>query len=113
MWAAHKLGGRLAWRDLFQPSIDMCLYGFRLSKSMARVLKTNRATLMTNTSRGSGLGELFVDPKTNDVYKYNDVIRLPKLGATLQILAQQGHDAFYNGVLTGFIVSEINENGLK
>jgi len=80
---------------------------------MARVLKTNRALLMTNTSRGGGgLGELFVDPKTNDVYKYNDVIRLPKLGATLQLIAQQGHDAFYNGVLTGFIVSEINENGL-
>jgi gamma-glutamyltranspeptidase len=88
----------------------MCLNGFRLSKSMARVLKTNRATLMTNSR--NGLGELFVDPKTNDVYKYNDVIRLPKLGATLQLIAQQGHDAFYNGVLTGFIVSEINENGL-
>ena len=91
----------------------MCLNGFRLSKSMSRVLKSNKATLMTNGNTSRGLSELFIDPKTNDVYKYNDVIRLPKLGATLQILAQQGHDAFYNGVLTGFIVSEINENGLE
>ena len=53
---------------------------------MSRVLKSNKATLMTNGNTSRGLSELFIDPKTNDVYKYNDVIRLPKLGATLQIL---------------------------
>ena len=53
-----------------------------------------------------------IDAKTNDVFKYNDLVRLSKLGATLAILGQQGNEAFYNGVLTGFIVTEINENGL-
>ena len=59
------------------------------------------------------MSESFIDATTNDVYKYNDLIRLPKLGATLDIIGRQGHEAFYNGVLTGFIVTEINENGWR
>ena len=98
----------MPWRELFQPSVYLCLNGFRLSKSLARVLKNNKETIRKSRS----LSELFIDAKTNDVFKYNDLVRLSKLGATLAILGQQGNEAFYNGVLTGFIVTEINENGL-
>ena len=55
---------------------------------------------------------MFINPSTNKVYEKGDTIKLPKLGNTLKVIAEQGIDAFYNGILTGFIISEINENGI-
>ena len=107
-WEAYRVGGRLPWKELFQPSVDLCINGFRLAKSLSKVLSTNEAMIKARSS----LSELFINKSTGSVYKQNDLIKLTKLGNTLKIIGEQGPSAFYNGVLTGFMISEINENGL-
>ena len=35
---AHKLFGKLAWRELFQPSIELAINGFRVSEHFAEYM---------------------------------------------------------------------------
>jgi len=45
------------------------------------------------------------------LYGEGDIMKRPKYAATLEIIAQQGVDAFYKGVLTDKIVKEIQDHG--
>lgn len=107
-WEAHKIGGKLKWKDLFEPTIDMCINGFKISKALAGALQLRENFVLNNDQ----LKEYFVNPKTNKVYKENDTVKMVKLGLTMKFLSEFGPDAFYNGTLTNLIVSEMNENGL-
>ena len=45
------------------------------------------------------------------MYGANDIMKRPKYADTLEIIANQGVDAYYNGVLTDKIVKEIQDRG--
>jgi len=45
------------------------------------------------------------------LYAANDIMKRPKYAATLEIIAQQGADAFYTGTLADKIVKEIQDRG--
>lgn len=107
-WEAHQIGGILPWKDLFIPSIELCVNGFNVSKVLASALRQKESLILEN----DGLKSVFINPKTNRVYKENDTIKMINLGKTFKIISEEGVDAFYNGILTGFIVSEINDNGI-
>ena len=51
------------------------------------------------------------NPTTGDIYKVGEVMRRPKLANTLDIIAQEGPDAFYNGSLAKNITDDIAEAG--
>ena len=56
--------------------------------------------------------ELFVkNPNTSALYKAGDIMKRPKLARTLEIIAEQGVDAFYTGELSDKIVKEIQDRG--
>jgi len=56
--------------------------------------------------------ELFVkNPNTNELYSTGDIMKRPKLARTLEIIAEQGPDAFYLGELADKIVKEIQDRG--
>ncbi len=45
------------------------------------------------------------------MYSAGDIMKRPKYAATLEIIAQQGVDTFYTGVLADKIVKEIRDRG--
>jgi gamma-glutamyltranspeptidase/glutathione hydrolase/leukotriene-C4 hydrolase len=51
------------------------------------------------------------NPSTNELYSAGDIMKRPKLAQTLEIIATQGVDAFYQGELTDKIVKEIQDRG--
>jgi gamma-glutamyltranspeptidase/glutathione hydrolase/leukotriene-C4 hydrolase len=56
--------------------------------------------------------ELFVkNPNTSELYGEGDRMTRPKLAETLEIIANEGPDAFYTGVLADKIVKEIRDRG--
>ena len=55
--------------------------------------------------------DLIVNKATGNFYKAGEIIKMPKLARTFEIIADEGVDAFYNGSLTKDIVAEIQENG--
>lgn len=64
-WEAYKLGGRLPWRTLFQPAIDMCQNGYKVSATLAKWMNSYEAQLKADNE----LNMIFIDPKTNKAYK--------------------------------------------
>lgn len=106
-WMAHRLAGRLPWKKLFEPVIEMCANGFQVSNTLANAIKTNQKAIKEN----KGLAKIFVNPETNDTYKLNDLIRMPQLARTFKIISEQSPNSFYNGSLTKLMVKEINQNG--
>lgn len=58
------------------------------------------------------LAEVFINPETNAVWIEGDKIRRPKLGDTLELIAEEGVDTLYNnGTVARMLVSEIQELG--
>lgn len=106
-WEAHKLGGKLPWKSLFLPSIKMCRDGFNASSALAKAIRNNEK----NIRKDIGLSEIFINPETQDIIKQKEIIKMPKLARTLELISEQNIDVFYNGQLTQTIVNEINENG--
>lgn len=106
-WQAHQMFGNLKWSTLFQPAIEMCNNGFLLPGTQAKYVRFCEKHIRENC----GMRELFVNKLNNEIYQENAMIRRPKLGRTLDIIAREGESAFYNGCLTDTIVDEIQSNG--
>jgi gamma-glutamyltranspeptidase/glutathione hydrolase/leukotriene-C4 hydrolase len=85
----------------------LCINGFKVTRALAGALRDKRVLIKENKA----LTSIFIDPETNDVYKENNIIKMPNLGMTLKIISESGSDAFYDGILTDLMVQEINENG--
>ena len=105
---AHRLAGRLPWKKLFEPVIEMCANGFPVTHILANAIKTNEKAIRDN----KGLARVFINPETNLTYKVDEMIRMPQLARTLRIISDQSPNSFYNGSLTKLMVKEINQNGL-
>ena len=85
----------------------MCTDGFRVSEALASSIKSSENFIRADI----GLSKVFINPINNKIYKENDIVRMPDLAKTLEIISEQNVAAFYNGSLTKTIVNEINENG--
>jgi gamma-glutamyltranspeptidase/glutathione hydrolase/leukotriene-C4 hydrolase len=106
-WEAWKLGGRLPWSELFQPVINMCRMGFRVSNSLAKSIAKNEAKIRENPI----LTELFINQQLGKPFAFNDLIHMPQLANTLERIAKENVKAFYDSSLTKYMVEEINQNG--
>ncbi|XP_045174732.2 glutathione hydrolase 1 proenzyme-like isoform X2 [Mercenaria mercenaria] len=110
---AHTRYGRLPWKDLFEPTIQMIRAGFPLSGATADALKylvsINNDQYLT---KFPGLCEIFcANTTTGEPKKAGDTILWPKLADTLQGVADEGVDYIYDSPLTNTIVDEIRKEG--
>jgi gamma-glutamyltranspeptidase/glutathione hydrolase/leukotriene-C4 hydrolase len=99
----------LAWKDLFEPAIRLCEEGFKVPRALAAALRLRESRIKAD----KGLSQIFINPMTNSVYKENDTVRHPNYARTLRNISEHGAEIIYNGIYTGIIVSEINQNGLR
>jgi gamma-glutamyltranspeptidase/glutathione hydrolase/leukotriene-C4 hydrolase len=104
---AHKHFGKLPWKDLFQPAINMCENGFKLTKILSQVIESEESSIRENKA----LSDLLIN-SLNNTKKENDTIRCLNLAKTLKLVAENGANVFYNGTLTPILVKEINDNGI-
>uniref|UniRef100_A0A673B1W3 Gamma-glutamyltransferase 1b n=1 Tax=Sphaeramia orbicularis TaxID=375764 RepID=A0A673B1W3_9TELE len=87
---AHRRHGKLPWKDLFQPSIDLA------EKGLSPVLLC--------------FSEVFCG-EDGDVRKENETIMFPKLAETYRKIATEGPNAFYEGQLAQNLVADIAAAG--
>lgn len=105
----HKKFGRVPWKTIIQPSIDLCRNGYNVSTFLDRVLQIKKQCVSNEPSMAAD----FINPDTNDVWKVGDRITRPKLAETLEIIANEGADDMYtaNGTIAQRLIHDIKEFG--
>jgi gamma-glutamyltranspeptidase/glutathione hydrolase/leukotriene-C4 hydrolase len=106
-WAAHQIAGKLPWTDLFTPTIELCQNGFRVNAELDWAISSSEDGIRSDP----GMNSIFVNSTTNKAFKINDLIKYPQLAKTLQIIADGGAKAFYDGELSPKIIAENNLKG--
>jgi gamma-glutamyltranspeptidase / glutathione hydrolase len=105
---AHKRFGTLPWSELIQPAITLAQEGFRVDPYLADLLND----VLASAPNSAELQRVFAHPG-GGAWKAGDHLVEPDLAKTLQVLADQGPDAFYIGPIAKEIVAEMNRgNGV-
>ncbi|KAG7204179.1 hypothetical protein KM043_002016 [Ampulex compressa] len=108
-WEAHKKYGKIAWGELFEPAIELCKVGSRVNDYLEGYLRRKEPMIKKENT----LAEILIDPRTNHTWRTGDKIKRPLLAKTLEILAREGPDIFYNGSMGDDIVREVQAfNGI-
>ncbi|MCG8565282.1 MAG: gamma-glutamyltransferase [Desulfobacterales bacterium] len=98
---AYEMAGTLPLATLIAPAVELAEKGFPVSKTFAKVLNDNYDKILENTPE-------FLD----DGLPWNegDILTNPALANTLRIIAEQGIDAYYHGVLADNLDAYMQEN---
>ncbi len=100
----HEKFGRLPMKDVLAPAIQYCNEGFPVSEVIASGWRGSRKTF---EQYPGFLDTFFPDgngPQTGDIF------RNPKLGGTLQKIADGGRDVFYRGEIAHTISEFMQAN---
>ena len=106
MVKAHEKYGKLNWKDLVQPAINLAQKGFKITKQQASEL-TNKHNDFVK-----------YNPKTNALtskasWKEGDLLIQKDLANTLKLIQQKGRAGFYEGKTADLIVKEMKRgNGI-
>ncbi|KXN74215.1 gamma-glutamyltranspeptidase, partial [Conidiobolus coronatus NRRL 28638] len=101
----HLKYGKLRWEELFLPSIALSNSGFKVGPILNLRLKSNEKWIMKNEQ----FKEAYAPNGT--VLGLGDIVRLPKLAATLTRISKEGAKAFYDGDIAKEIIETIQNNG--
>lgn len=106
MIRVHEKYGRLSFREIIQPAIDLATKGFPVTEGQAKTFNNNREYfLKMNASRPA-----FVK---NGEWRTGDILRQPELAATLERIRDNGRDGFYSGKTAEMIINEMKRgNGI-
>ncbi|KAI6191150.1 hypothetical protein M3Y97_00196700 [Aphelenchoides bicaudatus] len=109
-WLAYEQfgSGRISWREIIQPSIDLARNGVPISEYLGYVLNVKEKHFRTlPTMQG------WINNKTDKVYQFGDLIKRLELADTLEKIANSPDpiQLFYHGEIADIIVKEIQENG--
>jgi gamma-glutamyltranspeptidase/glutathione hydrolase len=104
---AHKRYGRLPWKDVVMPAVELAEKGFKIDRSLS-------SSLNGVVGRSAG-----THPELARVYgkdgkpgwSAGETLVLADLGNTLRSIAEQGSDAFYKGAIADLIAKEMEAGG--
>ncbi|WP_234413787.1 gamma-glutamyltransferase family protein [Ideonella sp. A 288] len=102
--AAHKDGGKLAWKDLFAPAIQVADDGFKISPRMAASVAGSAA----NLTRDPDAKAYFLNAD-GSAKAAGTLQKSPAMAATLRAIADGGVNAFYTGAIAQDIVAKIGD----
>lgn len=106
MIQAHKKYGKLDWKVLVQPAIDLARDGFKLTAKAAASLNHAQADF-----KRLNPGKNYFIKDTP--YKEGDILVQEDLANTLEHIRDQGRDGFYDGPVADSLVAEMKSgNGL-
>ena len=115
-WVAHKNFGKLPWAKLFEPAIEMCENGFKVSGALEEAFRNAEIVFLRKNPQFmemySNLKELLFNPTTGGLYKQGDILYCKQLADTFKKIAQGGANEFYNGTLAKDIIADLNEHGV-
>ena len=101
-----KKWGKLPWNELFKSSINYANNGFVVFERIAYDWEESKQNLQHNENTS----KTFLK-SDGTAYKVGNIFKNPKLGKSLEIIATQGRNAFYEGDIAKDIVSSLQKVG--
>jgi gamma-glutamyltranspeptidase/glutathione hydrolase len=103
---AHSKYGKLPFKDVIQPAIDLAEKGFPLTASQATDLNDNRKIFIDRNSSPP----VFVSDSS---WKEGDILIQKALARTLKRIRDNGRDGFYSGATSRLLIKEMKrDNGI-
>ncbi len=110
LWTAHQEHGRLDWADLFRPAIGLAHEGFAVSPRLHEMIARDKWLRREPATRDY----FFVaDPASPDglaPLPVGHVLKNPAYARTLETIAEQGPEGFYEGEVAGAIVQAVTSH---
>lgn len=102
--AAHARFGKLPWKEVFAPALDLARNGAGVTPRLRLAIEVNRPRfLLFPSSRAAFLNA------DDSVPEIGQVRRQPDLARTLEQIAESGPAAFYQGKIAEQMVKAVNE----
>lgn len=95
--------GTMSLAEVIAPAIDLARNGFVVSEDLYESLKTGRERLEKHAPHAL---PLFYDAAGNP-FRPGDIITIPDLANSLELIAEQGPSAFYEGVIGDALVADM------
>lgn len=105
-YAAWKRFGSMDWKDLVEPSVQICDDGFFMSRHMQDAI-----SFVPDLKNDKNLELMFWNQTSQKFHREDSLIRPNKLCDTLKLIAENGGDDFYNGTLSEMISEDFAEIG--
>ena len=99
---AHQKFGSLPWSQLLRPAIELARDGFKIDKFFAVLMNETLAAAPEKAE----FQRVFGKPG-GGLWQEGDILVQPDLARTLQLLADEGPDAFYRGLIADELVTEM------
>ena len=97
----------VSWESLIQPSIDLARNGIPVTFSHASNLEGSKSSIL----KDPGMREIFINPKTNDVWKEGENYTRKNFANTLERIAKLGFQDFYEGKTAKNFVQDLKQLG--
>lgn len=104
-WQVHQRFGRLPWKELLQPAIDLAEQGFPISHSQRHWTQENADLLMKYSAENNPFLPNGERPAIKETFNNS------ALAAAMRDLATGGVEEFYQGKIAQAIVSYLQEQG--
>jgi gamma-glutamyltranspeptidase/glutathione hydrolase len=106
LFLAHQKFGKLPWKRLVQPAADLAREGIIVTYDLAAKLKAYQPRLCRDETSCENYYKADGTP-----YEMGERLVLRDLAESLQLIADQGRDVFYRGVIAEKIVAEMEQGG--
>ena len=103
---AHKEFGKLPWQRLVQPAVDLARDGIIVNQDLSSQLKNRQRRLCIDDTSCA----YFYKPGKVP-YEMGERFMQTDLANTLQLIADEGADAFYHGAIAEKIAAEMESGG--
>ena len=98
---AHQQHGKLPWRDLFQPAIDLARQGFPISKRLHTQIGADKFI-----GASPQMAKYFLTEQ-GQPWPVGTRLKNPELARTLEAIATDGADGFYQGPVAQAMVDQV------
>src|SRR5690554_1718087 len=106
MVKAHEKYGKLGWKELLQPAINLARDGFSITSSQASELNSKASLFLEYNPEGASF-------TSKSSWKAGDVLIQQDLAKTLELIRDNGRAGFYEGEVAEKIVVEMKRgNGI-
>ena len=106
LYLAHRKFGSMPWKRVVQPAADLAREGIVVTRDLANLLESRKERMC----RDAATCKYFYKPGAVP-YRMGEILVQADLAESLQLIADEGPDAFYRGATAEKIAAEMKRGG--